>query len=193
MRSDELKKVKRAVRRAVLAARDSVPEAERLRRGELVARRFLALPEIAAAESVLLFWSFGSEVPTPPLIEALHARGVRVALPRIVAGDLEVRSFVPGDPMTVAPFGAREPSGGDVLVDVDVVCTPGVAFDLEGRRVGYGGGFYDRLLPRMSDAARIGVAFDLQVLDEPLPAGRFDEPMDALVTESRTLRWEGRR
>lgn len=193
MRSDELKKAKRAVRRAVLAARDAVPEAERLRRGELAARRFLALPEIVAAKSVLLFWSFGSEVPTPPLIEALHARGVRVALPRIVVGDLEVRSFVPGDPMTVATFGAREPSGGDVLVGVDVICTPGVAFDLEGRRIGYGGGFYDRLLPKMSDAARIGVAFDLQVLDEPLPAGRFDEPLDALVTESRTLRWERRR
>jgi 5-formyltetrahydrofolate cyclo-ligase len=95
--------------------------------------------------------------------------------------------------VSVATFGAREPSGGDVLVDVDVICTPGVAFDLEGRRVGYGGGFYDRLLPRMSDSARIGVAFDLQVLDEPLPAGRFDEPLDALVTESRTLRWGRRR
>ena len=190
MRSDQLKKAKRAVRRAVLAARDAVPEVERVRRGGLLAQRFLMLPEVVAARSVLLFWSFGSEVPTPPLIEALHARGVRVALPRIVDGDIEVRSFVPGDPMSVAPFGAREPTGGELLGAIDVVCTPGVAFDREGRRVGYGGGFYDRLLPRIPDAARIGVAFDLQVLDESLPSGRFDEPLDALVTESRTLRWE---
>jgi 5-formyltetrahydrofolate cyclo-ligase len=190
MRSDELKKAKRAVRQAVLAARDAVPPAERVRRGELVAGRFLGLPEVAAAGSVLLFWSFGSEVPTLPMIEALHARGVRTALPRIVEGDLEIRSFVPGDPMTQTSFGAREPSGGRALGHVDVVCTPGVAFDLEGRRVGYGGGFYDRLLPSLPAAARIAVAFDLQVLEAPLPSGRFDETLDALVTESRVLRWD---
>jgi 5-formyltetrahydrofolate cyclo-ligase len=190
MRSDELKKAKRAVRREVLVARDGVPEAERIRRGALVAERFLDLPEVLAARSVLLFWSFGSEVPTPPLIDALHERGVRTALPRIVDGDIEVRSFAPGDAMTDTSFGAREPDGGEVLGAVDVVCTPGVAFDLQGRRIGYGGGFYDRLLPRMPGAARIAVAFDLQVLDGPLPSGRFDEPLDALVTQTRTLRWE---
>ncbi|MGE5227360.1 MAG: 5-formyltetrahydrofolate cyclo-ligase [Planctomycetaceae bacterium] len=190
MRSDELKKAKRAVRRAVLAARDAVPEVERARRGARVAERFLGLPEVMAAGSVLLFWSFGSEVPTPPLIEALHARGVRTALPRIVEGEIEVRSFLPGDPMTETSFGAREPSGGERLAEVDVVCTPGVAFDLGGRRIGYGGGFYDRLLPGIPAAARIAIAFDLQVREEPLPSGRFDEPVDALVTESRVLRWD---
>jgi 5-formyltetrahydrofolate cyclo-ligase len=190
MRSDELKKAKREVRRAVLAARDAVPPADRARRGEQVAERFLGLPEVLAAGSVLLFWSFGSEVPTLPMIEALHERGVGTALPRIVEGNIQVRAFVPGDPMTETSFGAREPSGGRALEHVDVVCTPGVAFDLGGRRVGYGGGFYDRLLPRMPRAARIAVAFDLQVLERPLPWGRFDEPLDALVTESRILRWD---
>ena len=190
MRSEELKKAKRTVRRAVLASRDAVSAADRARRGAKVAERFLGLSEVLSARSVLLFWSFGSEVPTLPMIEALYARGVRTALPRIVEGEIEVRSFVPGDPMTETSFGAREPSGGETLADVDVVCTPGVAFDLAGRRIGYGGGFYDRLLSGMPAAARIAIAFDLQVVEDPLPSGRFDEALDALVTESRVLRWD---
>jgi 5-formyltetrahydrofolate cyclo-ligase len=65
---------------------------------------------------------------------------------------------------------------------------PGVAFDRSGRRVGYGGGFYDRFLPMLGWAGpRIALAFDVQLVDE-LPAGGFDLPVDVIVTESRVLR-----
>jgi 5-formyltetrahydrofolate cyclo-ligase len=71
---------------------------------------------------------------------------------------------------------------------IDVVVPPGVAFDRSGRRVGYGGGFYDRFLPMTGGTVpRIALAFDLQVLDA-VPAGGSDRPVDAVVTESRVLR-----
>ena len=68
--------------------------------------------------------------------------------------------------------------------------TPGVAFDRSGRRVGYGGGFYDRFFPRTRpDTFRIGVGFDLQLIDGDLPGGHFDLGLDGVVTESGVVRF----
>jgi 5-formyltetrahydrofolate cyclo-ligase len=192
MNAGELKRAKRDVRRTVLAARDALGDAERIARSTAIHDRFLALPEVERAGIVMLFWSFGSEVSTPPLIERLHDRGTRVALPRIgSAGELEVVGYMPGDPVRKTSFGAREPTGGAVLdpASIDLVVTPGVAFDRGGRRIGYGGGFYDRfLLLTRPDAPRIGLGFDLQLLDEDLPAGAFDLRVDLIVTETGTVR-----
>jgi 5-formyltetrahydrofolate cyclo-ligase len=192
MNAGELKKAKRDVRRTVLAARDALGEGERIARSAAIHDRFLALPEVERAGTVMLFWSFGSEVTTPPLIERLHARGTRVALPRIRGPrDLEVVAYAPGDPVQETPFGAREPTGGPVLdpSSIDLVVTPGIAFDRTGGRIGYGGGFYDRFLLMTRPAVlRVSLAFDLQVLDVPLPAGAFDLRVHLIVTETRTVR-----
>ena len=191
MNSGQLKRAKKQVRQTVLARRDALSPQERDRLGALVTDRLLALPEVVAAHAVMAFWTFGSELPTMPMIEGLVARGVRVALPRIVDGDLEPRTWRPGEPTTTTTFGAMEPSGGEVLGpwQVDVVVTPAVAFDREGRRVGYGGGFYDRFFPRARpDAFRLGAAFGIQLLDGALPAGHFDLRVHAVVTESETVR-----
>jgi 5-formyltetrahydrofolate cyclo-ligase len=93
----------------------------------------------------------------------------------------------------VTSFGACEPVDGDVLdpAAIDVIVTPGVAFDRSGRRVGYGGGFYDRFFPRTrQDSVRIAIAFDVQVVDDDLPNGHFDLRVDAVVTESGVVRIE---
>ena len=189
MNSSDLKRSKRAVRARVLARRDAIDPAERVRRGELIVQRFLSLPEAAAADTVMAFWSFGSEVPMDPLIARLAEAGVTVALPRIVGARLEARTWRPGEPATETHFGAREPEGGEVLeaAAIDVVATPGVAFDRHGGRIGYGGGFYDRFLPS-SPALRVAVAFDVQLVDEPLPGASFDVPVEVIVTESATVR-----
>jgi 5-formyltetrahydrofolate cyclo-ligase len=195
MTSGDLKRAKRAIRSEVRAARDAIPADERELASLAIVDRVSALDEVERAGTVMAFWSFGSEVDTAPLIDALHARGIRVALPRIVEGDLEARTYAPGDPVTETAFGAREPSDGEILDPsaIDVVVTPAVVFDRSGRRVGYGGGFYDRffLLTR-PDAVRVGVGFDLQLIDGNLPSGHFDLGLDALVTESEVLRFRQR-
>ena len=102
---------------------------------------------------------------------AARARGIVVALPRIEEGDLVAVPFAPGDPVLATTFGAVEPVAPDVLdpAALDVVGVPGVAFDRQGRRVGYGGGYYDRF----SRTARVhvAVAFGLQVVDRPFRPG----------------------
>lgn len=189
MRSGDLKRAKRRVRREVLARRDALSAERRAAMSSAIAERFLALPEVAGARTVLAFWSFGSEVATAPLIEALVDRDVAVALPRIAAGELEARRYRPGDPTTPTPFGAEEPAGGEALAAgaLDVVAVPGVAFDRAGRRIGYGGGYYDRLLRRIAGVP-IAVAFSLQVIDGDLPSGGADVPVAAIVTERATIR-----
>ena len=189
MRSAELKRAKRRIRREVLAARDALPDAHRDAVGARIVDRFLELPEVEAATTVMLYWSFGSEVPTGRLIHRLHERGVAVALPRIEGADLVPVPFAPGDATEPTSFGAREPAGGLTIARdrLDVVAVPGVAFDRTGRRIGYGGGYYDRLLSTTS-AVAVALAFDVQVLDDDLPAGGTDVAVDVILTGSETIR-----
>jgi 5-formyltetrahydrofolate cyclo-ligase len=191
MNSTELKRAKRAIRTEVRAERDALAPEERARCSLLIRDRFMALPELEDVRKVMLFWSFGSEVDTAPLVRSLVERGVSTALPRIVDGELEPRTYLPGDPVTQTTFGACEPAGGEGVDPsvLDVVVTPGVAFDRAGRRVGYGGGFYDRFLGRTRVGTLwIGVAFDAQLVDGDLPGGHFDLPVHAIVTASEVVR-----
>jgi 5-formyltetrahydrofolate cyclo-ligase len=189
MKSSELKRAKRRARRSVLGDRDALPADVREARGERVVEHFLELPEVQRAKTVMLFSHFGSEVPTATLIRRLHERGVVVALPRIENAHLVPVTYAPGDPTSTTSFGAQEPLVGTPLdpASIDVVGVPGVAFDRGGRRIGYGGGYYDRFL-RGLPAFTVALAFGLQVLDEALPTGRFDLPVDAIVTEGETIR-----
>ena len=190
--SADLKKAKRALRREVLARRDAMPASERARAGATIVERFVALSEVVDARTVMAFWSFGSEVDTGPLLDALAARGVTLVLPTIEDGRLEPRRWAPGDPLEETWFGAREPVTGAPVdpATIDVVAVPGVAFDRAGGRVGYGGGFYDRFLGRARpDTSRVAVAFACQLVEEPVPAASFDLRIDALVTEAEVLRF----
>lgn len=188
--ANRLKQAKRALRREVLARRDALGPEERLELSRRIADRILALPDLARARTVMAFWSFGSEVETPPLIRRLVEAGTGLVLPRIEAGDLLPVSYAPGDPVASTDFGAMEPSAGRGVEPerVDAVIVPGVAFDRRGARVGYGGGYYDRFLARTRpDVPAIAIAFGLQVV-ERVPQGRMDRRLDAIVTEEEVIR-----
>jgi 5-formyltetrahydrofolate cyclo-ligase len=187
--SHRLKARKRAVRRAAIERRDLLSANERSTKSERIIERVLTLPEVGAAGTVMAFWSFGSEVQTAALIERLHEAGKRVVLPRIAEGELTAATYAPGDPVVATSFGAMEPVGVNLVPaeDVDVVIVPGVAFDRRGRRVGYGGGFYDRFFSRAPSVPAIAVAFAVQLVDE-VPQGRSDRRVDAIVTEDEVIR-----
>jgi 5-formyltetrahydrofolate cyclo-ligase len=187
--SHRLKARKRAVRRAAIERRDLLSASGRSAKSERIVDRVLALPEVGAAGTVMTFWSFGSEVQTSVLIERLQDAGKRVVLPRVAEGEIAAVAYAPGDPVAATSFGAMEPVGAELVPaeDVDVVIVPGVAFDRRGGRVGYGGGFYDRLLSRAPSAPAVAVAFAVQVVDE-VPQGRSDSRVDVIVTEDEVIR-----
>ena len=185
MKAHELKRAKRDVRRRVLAARDALDPSVRSAMAETIADGVASLPELAGASTVLAFSSFGSEVDTAPLIGRIRAAGATVLLPRVEGQRLRLHVVGQDDELAPSSFGALEPVGGPELTpaSIDAIVTPAVAFDRSGRRVGYGGGFYDRLFDEATATARVGIAFSIQVVEEPLPSGAFDRPVHVIVTE----------
>jgi len=171
----------------VLARRDALTD--RPARGARITAQLLALPEWGAAKVVSTFVGVKSEVSTLPLIEAALGAGKRVAVPVVEGGALtlyridELASLVP------APFGLLEPRAelrdashrqDPALVDLFIV--PGVAFDRNGGRVGYGKGYYDGLLPKArAGVLKIGIGFDVQLV-EAVPMGLTDVRLSRVMT-----------
>jgi len=188
--SSDLRASKRALRDQVRALRDALPAHERVRRSEEISRRLFSIEAVAEAATVMAFSSFASEVETKPIIERLVREGRRVALPRVESGEIVAARYRPGEPVRTATFGASEPTGAEILApeEIDVVVTPGLAFDRRGRRVGYGRGFYDRFLARTgTTTARIGICFSVQLVGD-VPYGETDLAVDIVVTEDEVVR-----
>ena len=172
--SADLKRAKRAVRVRILAARDAMSASrtgpgDRAHRGSCVVAA--GGRSCVHRDGVLVVRIRAGHAP---LMEALDARGVRVALPRIVGGTWRRACTRPGDRRHRDVVRGERAVRRDALDPsaIDVVVTPAVAFDRSGRRVGYGGGFYDRFFPRTrTDTLRIGIGFDLQLVEEELPGG----------------------
>jgi 5-formyltetrahydrofolate cyclo-ligase len=188
--SQELKRLKRALRTRVRALRDALEAAERALGSRSIATAVLELPEVRAISTAMVFASFGSEVDTMPIVEGLLDRGVRVALPRVEGADLVPIAFRAGDPLVEAAFGMPEPAAGEHVppLEIDLAVTPGLAFDRTGRRVGYGGGFYDRFFATARPGlVKVAVCFAVQLVDE-VPHGAHDVAVDVVVTEREVLR-----
>lgn len=170
-------------RRAALA-----PEVRQRRSGEAVAH-LLSVPEVTGAAVVALYAALSDEIDPGPAIEPLRRAGAIVALPRVRHEQLDLVAI--DDVHDLAPGfrGVREPPGSGLdLWDVEAIVVPGVGFDRAGRRLGRGGGHYDRLLATLPDTAvRVGFAFAFQVIDR-IPVETHDQPVDVLVTETGSHR-----
>ncbi|MFE1953936.1 5-formyltetrahydrofolate cyclo-ligase [Streptomyces sp. NPDC059524] len=192
---------KRTLRRELLAVRraltvDDVRETE-----TVLARRALELEALASARTVAAYVSVGGEPGTGALLDALRARGTRVLLPVLLAdNDLDWGAYEgPGSLARVEHAGKMallEPAGPrlgpDAVLEADVVLLPGLAVDARGKRLGRGGGSYDRVLARLEAAGvrpdLVVLLYDREVLDE-VPTEEHDKAVDAVVTPSGARRF----
>lgn len=191
--ADALREAKRSLRERVLAARDSLRPEFRAAASAAIGAALAGRGDFAAASTVLLTLPFGSEWDSMSLLLTALERGKAVVLPRVnpTARTLELcRLSEPTRDVVPGYRGIPEPQSHCALVAInaiDWVLVPGVAFDPAGHRLGYGGGYYDRLLPQLRrDAARIAAGYEVQLVDH-VPAGAHDVPVQALATEIRTL------
>jgi 5-formyltetrahydrofolate cyclo-ligase len=180
---------KAALRAHMRALRHEISPAERDRLTALIEEALFSLPEVGRARKVLLFYSFGSEVGTGSMADRILDAGKSLLLPFLEDGVMEAAEVHPGEALRATDYGPREPTRR-VAVDpgsVDLVVAPGLAFDRQGRRLGYGGGHYDRYLGRLGpEAIRIGVGFAFQVVEE-VPAGPGDRRVDLVVTDTEVI------
>jgi 5-formyltetrahydrofolate cyclo-ligase len=181
---------KAALRREMIARRDAIPAAERERIAEALTDQLLALPEYAAARSVLATMSIGSEWSTLGFLEQAHEDGKVVVLPRLTAPprhlelhavqDLE-RHLIPGVWDIPEPDPAR--CERVELRDVDFAVVPALAVDPLGYRLGYGAGYFDRLLAGRGARPLCVAALPAAFMVERLPHEAHDVPVDRLLHE----------
>lgn len=180
---------KEDLRRRMREVRAAIDPGTRLRKAAAAEDRLISLPQVVAGTSVLLFYSFGSEIGTSGVAGRLLALGKVLLFPYLQDEGMEAAEVRPGDPLVGTAYGPKEPSRR-IAVDpasVDVVVTPGLAFDRAGHRLGYGGGHYDRYLARLGpDALRVGMAFAEQVVDR-VPAGPEDQLVHLVVTDAEII------
>jgi 5-formyltetrahydrofolate cyclo-ligase len=176
---------KRAIRQELLARRKQLEPSACHHLSLQAQRRLIDTDCFKKAQVLALYSPINNEVQTGLLFTAACVEGKRVCYPRIKGECLEFLEV--SSPQDLAPggFGVAEPQIGKQLpIDaVDLLIVPGVAFDRAGHRLGYGKGFYDRELVRVSTAAvSVGLCYDFQ-LCELLPCESHDRPVQFLATE----------
>ena len=177
---------KAALRRRILAQLAGLSPAERERSDAMLFERFLQLPQVQDSRRLLLFLGVpGREPDTARLLPRLLASGYQLALPRMLPEHgMEFRRYDPDRPLVQARFGIREPGEDCPLVPKDWgegILVPGAAFDREGCRLGFGGGYYDRWLPGFP-GFRVGLCREAALQDR-LPREPHDCRVDRVLTE----------
>jgi 5-formyltetrahydrofolate cyclo-ligase len=180
---DELRRTMRD--RRLTLSRDEVISA-----GRQAAAQFETVPGVREATLFAVYSPIRGEIDTAPLIARLRARGARVAYPRVDRG-AGLRFHAIDDDAALQPgtMGILEPSEYAPSVepaDVQVFVVPGLAFDLDGGRLGWGRGYYDTTLAAAPRALRVGYAHEFQLVPA-VPSAHADQRMDWIVTSSRAI------
>lgn len=176
-----------------LKIRDKIEPALRHAYSNIILSRIKKLKEYENSQTVMFYLSYGSEVVTDVMINEFLADGKDVAVPVIQN---------PGDGIMTAVkinkledcyekvYGIRQPEFDEEEVvskeEIDLIFVPGIVFDINGYRVGYGKGYYDRWLEGTDILKRVGLAFEVQLIDK-IPNGQYDLPVGRILTEKRVI------
>ena len=183
----ELAGQKRELRKRMLAARRALSKEERASYSAEITGKLLSHAAVTRARTIFAYAAMPDEVQTESLLSGLFAMGKRVAIPWITGKQGMEAALVPSmDLLEVGAYGiltVRE-ERREILSpqEIDCVIVPGVAFSVDGARLGMGGGYYDTFLPKAERAVRIAAAFQCQITED-IPRLPHDCGVDWIVTE----------
>lgn len=188
------RRVKAELRKRTRGLRKTAPLEACRARSALIVEALSAMPAIAAARSVALFWPIEErhEVDLRPLDERLRVRGVRLAYPAIDPETRQMTFRFVADPAALAEQGSGflEPDPSSPAAapgELDAIVVPAIVLAPSGHRIGYGAGYYDRTLPAFAPpAVTVGVGYDYQLLAE-VPVTEGDVAVAWIVTDKRTM------
>ncbi|MCR5655773.1 MAG: 5-formyltetrahydrofolate cyclo-ligase [Lachnospiraceae bacterium] len=185
---------KEALRKEMNKLRDAIDEDKRRQKSEKAFVYLTSMDVVNDCDDFLMFFSTRSEIDTIPLLAWALEHGKKVYAPKIEGKRMSFYEVTSLDDLVPGAFGILEPSGIDTGVfrykEGDgrnvTVLFPGLAFDLNGNRIGYGAGYYDHFMPQIKGTA-VGYCFDEQIIDR-VPIAKYDYRMDYLVTDQEIIR-----
>ena len=190
---EDVKEYKRALRKEKIAAREALSEEDRIAWSKTICERVLATEEYKRAGVIFAYKWYKGEVKLDALEAQAAADGKRLVYPLCIS-KTEMEAIEPGKEAGAWVEGYKgiiEPVREKGVIvqpqEIDLVVAPCSAFDDECRRLGQGGGFYDRYLPKCCDADMIAVAFEVQRAEE-IPTDEYDFAVPAVATEKRLIR-----
>ena len=140
-------------------------------------------PSFLQADTVYFYYPLNTEANLLLLAEKALSMGKQIAFPRVNGTKMDFYQVNSLTEFTEGTFHVMEPTGQQKICQKDpLVLVPGLAFDLQGRRMGYGKGYYDKYFARYPDCMKIGICYAMQIIDE-VPTSQYDIPMDAVATE----------
>ena len=184
-----------ALRDLVRKRRDGMPERERLHKSDEAWKRLVELPIFQMASTALFYISFGSELETSMMRTLSRELGMTVACPRSKPGDKSMHFHVlaSDDDLSPGAYGILQPAAETSLVDLKdtIMLVPGMVYDQQGHRLGFGSGYYDRWLKAEGRGLpTVGLGFHEQLV-EHVPTEAHDVDMDWVVTDKETVDCKG--
>jgi 5-formyltetrahydrofolate cyclo-ligase len=179
---------KKQLRSQLKQRRSALSKAHRTEMSKQIRQFLYEIDEFISAKSIFCYISYLSEVETQPLITSSLEQNLSLAVPKIM-GKTEMRAVPLTDLSDLEPdkMGILTPKSNQAAsVSFDIAITPGVGFTEKGGRLGYGRGYYDRWFAQNEVKTKIGLAFEVQLVDE-LPLEETDMPLDILITEKRII------
>ena len=179
---------KKRLRAQLKAAREAIPEAQRLAYSRTIVDRLSGLAVVQQSQRCFVFISSGTEVHTHDLIKQLLREGKDVAVPKIVSKTQMIASRLHNwSGLEPAQLGILTPIRAEPVEDAfDVVITPGLGFTAAGHRIGFGAGYYDRWFAAHQVKCKIAIGFEAQIVPN-IPTTATDIPVDAIITEARII------
>ncbi|MCD5402084.1 5-formyltetrahydrofolate cyclo-ligase [candidate division NPL-UPA2 bacterium] len=182
---------KKSIRKEILVKRNGLSEEAVREKSQRIKKKLFELLEFKKAKTVMFYVAKDKEARTEEIIRESLKMGKRVAVPisKVKERDLIPSLLTAYGELVPGAYGILEP-GEECrqpvpLESLELIIVPGVAFDRQGNRLGFGGGFYDNFLGKVpANIPRLGLAFELQLVEE-LPGGENDIPVDGIVTEER--------
>ena len=182
---------KREIRKLSLSRRRAIPKKERDYYSSIITEYVIKHPFFIHAQEVYCYASYKEEVSTVQILENARKAGKRTALPKINGNGRMCFYYVTDtDKLYLNQYGIFEPGGSSEKAEATdknvLVIIPGAAFDRSGRRIGYGGGYYDRFLKAHPAYHTLGIAFDIQCFDR-IPDEQHDIRLKTIITEKGEL------
>ena len=139
------------------------------------------------AKTVMSYMDFKNEVKTDKINDFIKNSGKILVLPKVIDKETMI-AIEDKNQYIVSPFGNKEPDGKEYIGSIDIIITPGVAFDRDKNRVGFGRGYYDRFFVKYPNAKKIAIAFEEQIIEEGIETDTYDKKVNILITEDNIIK-----